>query len=404
MNKLLNIGVFLLFASSALYMTDLYRLNVGLTVSINMIILVVLAVYYLATQPVQLLKYSEKDSVLFKMLGGLMFVFLVGIYYASDIGVGLKYFVKLFTTILFFLCVYFISRNVTVHKHVVKKGINVLLVTSSLILVGLIVLNFLVYHNNYLTFNYSSGSGLGKNQIQLYLSLMFPLVVYKVIYRRKMLWIAVLLVHFASVILVGSRGLLVALSGGFFLALFIDNSNKIVIPYYWRKPLVKSTMVFFIVLFVSIIGMFTVSERFTEKMSKTIEYSVVKMIELVDAVDGGTESNSINERKYFLNHGLEMFAESPVLGNGLGGFQSSNVHKKVTHNDYLFFLTDTGLLGFLNYLSIIVLSILLIRKKGHSSFFLMPFFVDLLFINAFLFPLFWFLLALFLTNKKELIV
>lgn len=67
------------------------------------------------------------------------------------------------------------------------------------------------------------------------------------------------------------------------------------------------------------------------------------------------------QRTVFFEDGMKLFAQSPVVGNGMGSFenaikgiQSFYYETKYVHNNYIQVLLDTGVLGLLAYLAVFV--------------------------------------------------
>lgn len=87
---------------------------------------------------------------------------------------------------------------------------------------------------------------------------------------------------------------------------------------------------------------------------------------------------SLNFRLEFYGYAINFFQNSPIFGNGIGTWKiiSSNITSGqvpyYVHNDFLQFLTETGLLGFLCYLAIFIYILYsILKNKGTMSFYLL---------------------------------
>ena len=93
---------------------------------------------------------------------------------------------------------------------------------------------------------------------------------------------------------------------------------------------------------------------------------------------GKGESYSDSERWYSMGVGLELFKESPILGTGIGDLKSackqtymslySMKNEKYPHNQYLFILSGSGLIGLILFLIGMVYPAFYFRKRLDSLF------------------------------------
>lgn len=98
---------------------------------------------------------------------------------------------------------------------------------------------------------------------------------------------------------------------------------------------------------------------------------------LVARFQGARASNTFIERITLFADGIKLFRRSPVLGLGLGGYenglksvQSFYLETKYAHSHYVQALCDTGAVGFVLFVGLLVTSaagILLVRRKGSFS-------------------------------------
>lgn len=92
-------------------------------------------------------------------------------------------------------------------------------------------------------------------------------------------------------------------------------------------------------------------------------------------------NENVVQRTIFFEDGLKLFAKSPVIGRGLGGFengaysvQSFYYETKYAHNHYIQALSDLGIIGLILFLSILAFSVLSIAKarKHARSLYAVP--------------------------------
>jgi O-antigen ligase len=78
---------------------------------------------------------------------------------------------------------------------------------------------------------------------------------------------------------------------------------------------------------------------------------------LVDGFSGRTViGDGFNERMYFIDIGLSMFYQKPIIGFGIGGFGSylglvGHANQTYSHNNYIEILSCMGIIGFVLYYS-----------------------------------------------------
>ncbi len=92
-------------------------------------------------------------------------------------------------------------------------------------------------------------------------------------------------------------------------------------------------------------------------------------------------NENLVQRTIFFEDGMKLFAKSPVIGRGLGGFENGAYsvqdfyyQTKYTHNHYIQALCDLGLVGLLLFIASLVFSVLSIikAKKQSRSLFAVP--------------------------------
>ena len=90
---------------------------------------------------------------------------------------------------------------------------------------------------------------------------------------------------------------------------------------------------------------------------------------IANRLQGLRANENAIQRLAFFRDGIRVFRDHPLLGAGLGGFesllygyQSFHYETKYVHNHYIQVLLDCGLIGFLLYLAVLVLTLLALWK------------------------------------------
>lgn len=90
--------------------------------------------------------------------------------------------------------------------------------------------------------------------------------------------------------------------------------------------------------------------------------SVIQRIEMTEQSDGVTQQldSSSMHRVEIWQHSMDLFEQSPIVGVGLYNFQFFDGRQLwlSTHNQYLAYLSETGIIGFLLFLFLFALAIL----------------------------------------------
>lgn len=160
----------------------------------------------------------------------------------------------------------------------------------------------------------------------------------------------------AIVLFSGSRKALIALVIGVILINTIGLKDK-------RK--------FFLSIVVICVGLFL---GYRILMSNEVLYATIgRRIEIMVNVffHGGSEAQSIDLRKYYIEIALQLIKKHPVFGIGLGAFSSVSGVGVYSHCDYTEVACSYGLIGaFVYYLPLLTQTIqyLLLRKKSYKEY------------------------------------
>lgn len=213
-----------------------------------------------------------------------------------------------------------------------------------------------------------------KNILSEVLFIVFPFSLYSLISSSKKLFrfigiINCIAILFLIIVLI-TRAVWISFVLGFLITLisfFVFSKKEYSIALFKKK---LTYLYLFSAIIIVLISLFIYSK--TDNFD-TIKKSTVKIFSAYD---------SSQHRVELWKRSLNMFKENPVIGSGLGSWRieilkygnknlqstDNTTFYQRPHNDYLWILTEQGLIGFLFYISIIVLIfIYLIRLIRNST-------------------------------------
>ncbi len=99
---------------------------------------------------------------------------------------------------------------------------------------------------------------------------------------------------------------------------------------------------------------------------------------IANRLQGLLANENMIQRTVFFSDGMKLFRRSPVLGNGMGsfeslvcGYQDFHYETKYVHNNYIQVLLDSGIAGFAAYMSLLIGTLLLLikgrKKEGEPA-------------------------------------
>ncbi|HIP47601.1 MAG TPA: O-antigen ligase family protein [Lutibacter sp.] len=148
-------------------------------------------------------------------------------------------------------------------------------------------------------------------------------------YARKIVMLSIPLSLYVIFLTVSKKGIL--FGGALVLAYFIKE--------------VKNIKRFIAIMVSTIIVLFILFKQNIETIMYKIERLSQRADEFESAIQGTTQSGSTGERIFFLQEGLEFFANNPILGTGLNTFMVMDKTQHYSHNNYIEILVGTGLVG-----------------------------------------------------------
>ncbi|MBN1639116.1 MAG: O-antigen ligase family protein [Ignavibacteriales bacterium] len=221
-----------------------------------------------------------------------------------------------------------------------------------------------IFHTSKLGFDiYSIFATMGhKNILSIFLLLSLPLAIYFFLNTKKS-WkyfsLTTITFIIINIIILQSRSVWLALFISTFLTtiLFLINNKKSFHPFtYFKKHRSLSFLFFSLIFSLFILFLFTpLNNIFISKSFSTSPQGRVDLYE----------------------QSLNMFYDNPITGVGIGNWkinfpkysfsgledQFNEIHFIRPHNDYLWVLSETGIFGFLSYLSIFILAFYLLIKN-----------------------------------------
>jgi len=273
----------------------------------------------------------------------------------------------------------------------IKTEKDELILIKSLILISIICASYALYETALILNQGSSDlyqihSFFGhKNLFSsfLFLSLTFPIYGYSSFTKRwKIISAISFIILLTLIFLLQNRTT--------YLATLI--SLSLVLIFYFKKLLTKKTQIFTVLLLCS------------------ISFLVVIKSNLINAPKFDLSSNSsvesINERTKIWNKTFQLIMDNPLLGVGSGNWQynfskysvsdienitHNNVSFQKPHNDFLWILSETGILGF-SFILLIILFLIkksipkILLDKNEKIVILFSFLTGLLIISFFSFP------------------
>lgn len=387
--------VFLIFLTFPLYMIDDFRLWIGaISIPINLLILAVFMMILIATYLIGPMKISIDKDV--KFFISLMFLFtiyhLFSFVFSQDTDLAVKYISRVLGSLLIFISGYLFASKLIPDEQKLYRFLNIAVVSSTVALLIYIYRYAFIFHSPYLGSEWFTRSESGKNQIQIYLIILLPIIYYIFLKTKSKISTIGLFVHFIAAIYVSSRGLWVS-----FLIVIAMYALKYIFRFVATMKVSISSLKGGLSIGLMGLVVILIFTTFFKSIDINLDYLYREFISIntLQDVPGGA---SISMRKEFLLTSSNYFSSHPVFGIGLGDFEYYN--SCPTHNDYAFLLSDIGTVGFLLFMVIMGYSFHLFYVRKLSLYLILPFYVNLLFINGYTFPFFWLICGTMLGYKR----
>ena len=158
----------------------------------------------------------------------------------------------------------------------------------------------------------------------------------------------------ASMVLTGSRAVIPAVLAGLLVAVFTARGERVARRQLWRM---------------TILGMALVTTAF-------LVWNPTTSLESVSRIFTSENTAASDARIELWSVAWKMWQEHPVLGVGIGQYQAVADQyvfggvANIAHNTYLSFLAETGLVGFVIFMSLpVVIVVRVVRSKRHGNVF-----------------------------------
>lgn len=312
------------------------------------------------------------NSKIFLSYFGFVIICTLSIFFAINKVESLNYFSRII--IIFFTFINFLILQKKINLNAIPWVLVILLTIESLSIFN----QFLELYDLNSEFGRNSkliGVAANINIAGFSIALLLPFAIQLLIKSKnlvKLILIAIISISSFSAFLTGSRGAILSVTL-IFIAYII---KTIIIKSEIRKKLITSIL---------IISPLLISIVTTEILFETMRYSY-RMNQIVD--------RGSNSRLKYYEDTFESFKENPIIGIGIGNWKLNSIEKGKrhiegyivpyhAHNDFLQILAETGILGFVSYISIFLFSFigLFKLKKLINTPFL---FSCLLFLGAYL--------------------
>lgn len=219
---------------------------------------------------------------------------------------------------------YINNSNNSVHAFMKSWGV------ASSLLISVYTLNsYFVLDSSYLVNGFLVREKAGKNQLAFYLaSFLTVFWVYRLYYAEaghKLFWGVIFMVHAFAVVYVMSRSAWVSLSVLAFMTIFF----RVIFQRKLKELLMLGS---FIALTLPLLG--------SLDFSADLERRLISLVQLEDEVG----QSSIQSRKNMVSYSVNEFYANPFWGLGIGAFEDK--YNKASHNTYMQYLSEMGLIGF----------------------------------------------------------
>lgn len=179
--------------------------------------------------------------------------------------------------------------------------------------------------------------------------------------RNRTPWL--LLTGVVMFFLIGSKSLTgLAMLGIYIIAYFLPRLD---VRYVFGGAVLSAVA---IALFITTdLGRERIAELYmTPLLNREMDWSYALAIQLSDSAD----ANSFNWRIAQWTFLLQSWSNHPLFGHGLGTALEVSVFEKEAHNDYIRFLVETGLVGFVSFILLLLAQVVrliqLLRASTHS--------------------------------------
>lgn len=337
------------------------------------------------------------------LISAFLIVTLASTLYSINIEYSFMKWVKLLLVVILFFQMKALFYKKPYYADVIMK---LAAISLSLYLVFLGWHYLIKFQKTYIGIETAYATGAGKNSLAFMVSFILPYTLVstsqKILRSKlKLLDLGVVLISLLGAILIQSRAL-------FILIIFY----LLVVLIAHRQITFRTTMAITLIILVLIVLQNTsiLPRVITDLLARVKSLVLLFRDDYVASEDRAIAGiGSVVSRKYFIEKGINMFMEKPILGHGLGSYiYYGALGPYVCHNDYVQIAAELGLVGLIIFIIIIVyfnLSVLFnyLRNKENLWLFMsmMGMSTYLFMINAYDNIMFWTLMAMISASNVD---
>ena len=304
---------------------------------------IVVSFYYIIS-----LYLNKKDLIVNKTINGVVLILILSLAFSF---INSSNFVESFIPFLKFTLVFiaFFSFLISLTKIpepyiFISKAFTISILIESLYTIGDFFLSESALTGISMNRNISAFSILLKLPLLIYLSTKFL--------KSTIIFKLIEIIAIISIIILQSRAAIFSLFFIYFFILFFKNQKKL-------SSLISILISLVFLLFFLNSSSSVTSEKFFNPFNLN-------------------QDQSYNQRVSYYIGSLSLFKEKPIFGHGIGAWKTESLKNNVTdtndiiipyyvHNDFLQMLMETGVLGFISYVTIFILILINLFKILHRN-------------------------------------
>jgi len=334
-----------------------YNFRINQTLIINLLIFIIFTFYILNAVKEEKIKYSRN----YLNLPILLFVFFAAISILMNNSLLISQ--QNFIIFLSYFFIYFLVANNIRTKETFNFSLKLFFITASLTSLYLMIQYY--GFDPFLSDISRLTSTLGnRNYVSGYLALIFPvafsLFLIESKKRKKLFYIAVLLIIYTGIIICHTRAIWIALSFSLIVFIYLLSHYKI-------NKILRDNKKWLIIIF-SLFLLITLIYSTDNPLNRS---SITAAERAISAFD--PKGSSLRSRLFIWQTTIDMIKDRPLLGSGLGTFPLYYLEYQAdflqnnpdyiqflgkaaeAHNEYLQIWAEIGIVGFLTFMLIIVI-------------------------------------------------
>lgn len=291
------------------------------------------------------IKIYKIDFLIFALLLYMVFSLFISMNISSAIAKIIKFMVL--------LVLFYFSREIYMNDKSISRIMDYSIISCAGYIIYLSYFYLIKFQRLYIGVDVINGSRAGRNSFALVLLIIFSFSFGKLLEIKNKKELYKLLPSFGvlavGVLLLQSRGIIVALTIAILFVLIKMKSIKKI-----KRPL-------FIGLLLITVIIFLVPSDIRVQILNRIQSIFALFDDTLETVDG---IGSINYRRALISISIEAINQNPLIGIGIGSFKVFNVYGYASpHNDYLYFMSEFGIIGLLLYIGILLTFFIMADKN-----------------------------------------